>query len=151
MQQLPTNFLNWCKKFSTERACITGLKRHQWPNGFVRPRCAHRKAHVLKRYHLHQCAKCRHKTLVTVGTVFEYIRVPLTKWFAAIYLMSADKGGISALRLSKVIGVSWPTAQSMLRKLRHAMGDRDRRYRLKGLVEVDDALVGGRRGRGASR
>ena len=64
--------------------------------------------------------------------------------------MGADKGGIAALRPLKIIGVSWPTAQLMMRKLRHAAGNRDRRYRLKGLVEVDDALISGKRGRGAA-
>lgn len=67
--------------------------------------------------------------------------------------MASDKGGISALRLAKQIGVSWITAHRMLRKIRIAMGHRDSVYRLHDLVEIDDALVGGRRpgkrGRGA--
>ena len=154
MQQHPTNFMEWCRKYSTERACVAELARHRWPNGFVCPRCGHRKAHVLSRHHLRQCASCRHQTSVTVGTVFENTRLSLTKWFAAIYLMSVDKGGISASRLSKMIGVNWRTARLMLRKLRRVMGDRDLGYSLSGLVEVDDALVGGKqpgkRGRGAS-
>ena len=75
-------------------------------------------------------------------------------WFLAIYLMVCDKDEISALRLPKQIGVSWITAHRMLRKMRHAMPDRDSIYRLGGVVEVDDAFVGGRRsggkcGRGA--
>jgi len=60
--------------------------------------------------------------------------------------MSADKGGISATRLAKMIGVSWRTAQRMLRKLRTAMAARDNNYRLSGLIEVDDAHIGGKRG-----
>src|SRR5699024_11868760 len=91
--------------------------------------------------------------LPTAATVFHRTNIPLPKWFAALYLMAADKGGISALRLSKLIGVSWSTAHFMLRRLRRAMADRDSIYRLSGLIEVDDALVGGRqpgkRGRGA--
>ena len=77
--------------------------------------------------------------------MFDHSKVPLNKWFAAIYLMSADKGGISAQRLSKMIGVQWRTAHRMLRKLRQVMGDRNRAYVLEGLVEADDAYVGGRR------
>jgi len=77
----------------------------------------------------------------------------LTKWFWAIYLAASDKGGISAMRLSKQIGVSWITASRMLRKIRIAMGHRDSLYRLHDLIEIDDAMVGGRRsgkrGRGA--
>ena len=153
MQQLPTNFIDWQKKFARETACIRELERHRWPNGFICPRCGHDQAYRLKYRHLHECKACRRQTSVTAGTVFEHTKLPLTKWFAAIFLMSADKGGISAMRLSKLIGVSWPTAHAMLRKLRQAMGNRDRAYWLDGIVEVDDAYVGGRRagkrGRGA--
>lgn len=153
MQQSPTDFLEWTRKFATEEACLEELARRKWPAGFICPRCGHDRAHVLERRHLRQCAACRHQSSATVGTVFEHTKLPLAKWFAAMYLAAADKGGISALRLSKMIGVSWPTAQSMLRKLRRAMGDRDRAYWLSGLVEADDALVGGKRsgkrGRGA--
>ena len=67
--------------------------------------------------------------------------------------MTSDKGGISAMRLSKLLDVSWPTARTMLQKLRAAMAHRDSLYRLTELVELDDALVAGKRpgkrGRGA--
>jgi len=80
--------------------------------------------------------------------------LPLVKWFWAIYLTATDKGGISALRLSKHIGVSWPTARQVLKKIRIAMADRDSVYRLHNLIEFDDAYVGGKRtgkrGRGAA-
>ena len=55
--------------------------------------------------------------------------------------MSSDKGGISATRLSQMIGVTWRSAQRMLRNLRTAMGDRYEMYRLRGLVEVDDVII----------
>jgi transposase-like protein len=78
----------------------------------------------------------------------------LVKWFWAIYLTAADKGGISALRLAKHIGVSWVTARSILKKIRTAMADRDSDYRLEHLIEFDDAYIGGKRtgkrGRGAA-
>lgn len=153
MKQPAMSFLQWQRKFINDYACQRELARHRWSNGFICPRCGHDRAHVLHRRLLRQCAECRHQVSVTAGTLFEHTKLPLPKWFAAIYLMAADKGGLSALRLSKLIGVSWPTAQSMLRKLRHAMGDRDRAYWLSGLIEVDDAFVGGTRqgkaGRGA--
>ncbi len=80
--------------------------------------------------------------------------IKLAKTFWAFYLVASDKGGISALRLSKHIGVSWPTARRMLKKIRTAMAHRDSIYRLLGnMVELDDTYVGGKkpgkRGRGA--
>ena len=145
MQQLPASFLDWTSQFATEDACLEELARRKWPGGFICPRCRHERAHVLERRCMRQCAACRHQSSPTAGTVFEHTKVPLPKWFAAIHLVGADKGGMSALRLSKMVGVSWPTAQSMLRKLRHAMGDRDRAHWHSGLVEADDAFVAGRR------
>ncbi len=68
-------------------------------------------------------------------------KLPLTKWFWAIYWVATDKGGISALRISKLVGVSWKSAYLLLKKLRTAMGDRDTIYRLSEIVELDDALV----------
>ncbi len=67
------------------------------------------------------------------------------KWFWAIYLVAAEKGGISALRLSKQIGVSWPTARNMLKMIRTAMAHRDSIYRLGNIIEMDDAVVDGKR------
>jgi hypothetical protein len=68
----------------------------------------------------------------------------LTKWFWSIYFLGSDKGSISALRLSKLIEVNWRTARLILSKLRTAMGHRDSLYRLSGVIEIDDALVGGK-------
>ena len=90
---------------------------------------------------------------MTASTLFENTKLPLPKWFAAIYLMSSDKGGISATRLAEMIEVNWRSAQLMLHKLRKAMGDREQAYLLRGLVEIVDAFIGGKRsgkrGRGA--
>ncbi len=153
MKQQPTNFFDWCAKHATEKACQETLARQRWRNGFICPKCGHPRTYQLKCRHLRQCASYQHQVSPIAGTFFEYSKVPLTKLFAANYLMSADKGGISAQRLSKMIGVQWCTAHGMLRKLRQAMGDRDQAYDLSGLVELDDAYIGGhksgKRGRGA--
>lgn len=153
MQQPEMSYFEWTQRFSTREACLEEIARHRWPQGFLCPRCGHDHAHVLARDAKRQCARCRYQVSVTAGTLFHKTHIPLPKWFAAIYLMSADKGGISALRLSKLLGVSWPSAYRMLRLLRLAMRDRDRCYPLSGLIEVDDAFVGGKRpgkrGRGA--
>jgi transposase-like protein len=108
----------------------------------------------LQARHVYECAHCHRHTSVTAGTLFHNTKLPLVKWFWCIYWMSTDKGSISALRLTKLIGVSWITAHRMLRKLRVAMGDQNRLYRLSGVIELDDAFVGGKhpgkRGRGAN-
>ncbi|HYW75498.1 MAG TPA: IS1595 family transposase [Gammaproteobacteria bacterium] len=144
------HLVQWQARFGSEEACAEALEQQRWPNGFQCPKCGHDHGHWLASRKLYQCARCRHQTSVTAGTLFHSSNVSLVKWFLAIYLMACDKGGISALRLSKQIGVSWITAHRMLRKMRHAMADRDSVYRVGGLVELDDALVGGRRPGGKS-
>lgn len=140
------SFLEWTDRFSTQQACLEETARHPWPEGLLCPCCGHDQAYLLNtRAHKRQCARCRYQVPATAGTIFHRTHVPLPQWFAAISLMGADKGGVSAPRLSKRIGVSWSTACPMLRMLRRAMGDRNRSFGLCRLFEVDDALVGGRR------
>lgn len=152
--KMPTiSLVEWQKKFGTERACAKALVKVRWPNGFQCPACGFQKYCFITSRKLYQCSKCRHQVSVTADTLFHATKVPLVKWFWAIYLMASDKGGISALRLSKHIGVSWNSARSMLKKIRTAMAHRDSIYRLQHLIEFDDTYVGGKRagkrGRGA--
>ena len=123
MQQNITNIFELTQKYSTREACLEELNRHRWKNGFNCPNYGHEKSNQLKHLHLHECAKYDRQVLPSAGTVFEYTRLPLPKWFASMYLMGVDKGGISAERLSRMVDVSWPTAYRMLRKLRQSMGN----------------------------
>lgn len=146
------------ERFGTDEACLEHLKQLRWGKNLERfecPDCGHRKGWWLDHRKLVECADCHKQTSVTAGTVFHRIRTPLWKWFWAIYQLAQDKKGIAALELAKQIAVSYGTAWLVLHKLRRAMRDRTQRYTLQGLVEVDEAYVGGRatgtRGRGAEK
>jgi transposase-like protein len=147
------SLLEWQKQFGTERDCNSALARVRWPQGFQCPACGSQKYSFIATRKLYQCSHCRHQVSITADTLFHSTKAPLVKWFWAIYLTASDKGGVSALRLSKHIGVSWMTARNMLRKIRTAMAHRDSIYRLQNLIEFDDTYVGGKRagkrGRGA--
>jgi transposase-like protein len=151
MQQV--SLLDWQKRYYSEHACEKALIKIRWPDGFVCPRCDSMDNSYIKTRKVFQCSQCRLQVSITAGTLFHATNLPLVKWFWAIYLTASDKGGVSALRLAKLIGVSWPTARNMLRKIRIAMADRDSVYRLGKLIEFDDAYIGGKRpgkrGRGA--
>src|SRR5271169_2074535 len=142
-------------RFGDEVLCAEHLTAQRWPNGFVCPRCGGRSRGYMASRCVHECAECGYQSSVTAGTIFHKTRTPLTSWFWAIYRMSQDKKGISALQLSKEIGVSYPTAWLMQHKIRKAMAARDQGYRLQGLIEVDEGYVGGaeqgetQKGRGA--
>ena len=154
MKMPEISLLEWQKRYGTEKACAETLSKYRWPNGFQCPECGHEASYYIAKRRVHQCAKCRHHVSITAGTLFHSTNLPLVKWFWAIYLVASDKGGISALRLSKYIGVSWITARNMLKKIRTAMAHRDSLYRLfDEIIELDDTYVGGKkpgkRGRGA--
>ena len=154
MKARASSFWEWQKHFSDDEACIKEIIQTRWPDGFQCEKCGHNHGWLLHSRPIYECAKCHHQTSVTAGTLFHSTKLALKQWFWAIYWISSDKGSISALRLSKLLGVSWRTASKMLRKLRTAMGHQDSLYRLHGVIELDDALVGGKksgkRGRGAA-
>ena len=144
------------EKFGTEEQCRLHLFRARWPKGFVCPKCGGGERFDIRSRHLFQCKACGRQTSVTAGTVLDKTRTPLTKWFMAIYLMAADKRGVSALALARHIGVAYYTAWTMCHKIRHAMGARDGGRALGGTVEMDEAFFGapeegGKRGRGAEK
>jgi len=136
--------------FGTEAACAEAVHRARWPQGFVCPRC-NGSAHCVISSGgrpLFQCHACRRQTSLTAGTLFGSTKLPLTKWFLAIYLISQAKTGLSALELKRHIGVSYPTAWLVHHKLMTAMTTREAEHRLSGTVQVDDAYLGGERAGG---
>ncbi len=111
------SLLEWQKRFGTEEACAAAIAEYRWPQGFTCPRCSNNSAWYITKRKVYQCSSCRHQVSVTAGTLFHSTNLPLVKWFWAIHIAAVDKSGISALGLSKHIGVSWPTARNMLKKI----------------------------------
>lgn len=131
-------------RFATEDACRAYLSRLRWPDGF-RCRCGTANAWLTARG-LWQCAACGAQTSVTAGTVFQDTRKPLRLWLHAMWWVTGQKTGASALGLQRLLGLgSYETAWGWLHKLRRAM-IRPGRDRLSGRVEVDESFVGGRGG-----
>ena len=151
MEDYPRTLMEFESRFRTEEACLDYLARVRWPDGFVCPNCAGRKAWRTERSLFH-CAECGRQASVTAGTVFQGTRKPLQVWFRAMWWVTSQKNGASAKGLQQSLGLaSYQTAWTWLHKLRRAMV-RPGRDRLSGLVEVDETYVGGREdapGRGA--
>ena len=100
------------------------------------------------------CRACQHYVSVTAGTLFADTHKPLRLWFEAIWHVTSQKYGGSALGLQRILSFgSYRTAWNWLHKLRRAMV-RPGRDRLAGQVEVDEIFIGGerpgKRGRGAA-
>ena len=98
--------------------------------GFRCPKCDRPDHYIVVRgsHKLLQCHGCRHQTSVTAGTALHSTKLPLSRWFLAIYLISQAKSGLSALALKRQLGVSYPTAwlvhhkRSLLSRSRYAGG-----------------------------
>ena len=154
MEDYPRTLPEFEGRFSTEQACRGYLFRLRWPQGFRCPRCGGEKAWPVGPL-LFQCAGCDYKASVTAGTIFQGTRKPLTLWFRAMWWVTSQKNGASALGLQHVLGLgSYETAWTWLHKLRRAMV-RPGRDRLSGRVEVDETYLGGleegTRGRGTTK
>ena len=118
MKAQVTSFWEWQQLYSNDDTCLAELTKLRWPEGFQCPQCGHDHGWLLSSRAVYECSQCHHQCSVTAGTLFHASKVPLTKWFWAIYWVSSDKGSVSALRLTKLLELSWRTANKMLRKLR---------------------------------
>lgn len=140
----PVTFFEFQHKFATEDACFDYLIKARFPDGFQCPRCGGTDHYMIHTRKVFQCKQCRHQTSVTAGTIMHKTRTPLMKWFWAMYLIGSDKGGCSAMRLSKMIKVAYQTAWTMSHKIRTALEDRDTLYNLTINIELDDSWFDGR-------
>jgi transposase-like protein len=144
--------------FTDETEAREWLEARVWANGKTCPHCGNAdqdkitklegKAH---RPGVYQCneVECRQQFTVTVNTVFERSKIPLTKWLAALFLMTASKKGISAHQVHRMLGISYKSTWFMMHRLREAMrvgGLLPPMGEDGGAVEVDETFFGRMKG-----
>jgi hypothetical protein len=136
-------FESW---FPDDEAARRFLVQLRWPHGFVCPTCGGSDSWSTSRG-LWMCRSCGRQTSATAGTIFHRSRYSLRTWFAAMWFVCAQKNGVSALGLQRVLGFgSYETAWAWMHKLRRAMVRPDREL-LGGdgvTVEMDATFLGGR-------
>lgn len=153
MEDYPTTVFELESMFNSEETCREYLAKLRWPEGFRCPRCGHDHAWA-RADGLYECRSCGLQTSVIAGTIFQDTKKPLQLWFRAMWHVTSQKYGANALGVQRVLGLgSYRTAWAWLHKFRRAMV-RPGRDRLSGVVQVDEAFVGGekigKRGRGAA-
>ena len=142
VEDFPHNLAELERRFASNEQCRAYLASLRWPHGWACPRCQNREAWTLSRG-LYRCRQCRYEVSVTAGTIFQDSHLPLTIWFRALWFVTSQKNGASALGLQRVLGLgSYKTAWALLHKLRRAM-IRPGRDRLTGAIEVDETYWGG--------
>lgn len=132
--------------FGTEDACLEFLATKRWGKDQKErycPHCGSYATYAFKNGLLFKCKDCRRQFTVKVGTIFTDSKVPLAKWFLAIYLATSLKKGISSVQLSKYAGVTQKTAWFMLQRIRYAIEHSDGDI-LSGDIEIDETYVGGK-------
>lgn len=150
--EYPKNFREFDRTFANDEACLRFLEQVRWGKEFKCQKCGTDKYWTMATG-LRRCQACRFKNSVKVGAIFESSRLPVKTWFQAIWWITVQKNGVSALNFQKNIGLgSYRTSWLLFHKIRNAMVHADRTL-LQGEVEVDEAFIGGvrsgKRGRGA--
>src|SRR3989344_4013091 len=115
------NLISFTKQFPNEDACIDYLAKLRWDNNPICPICGSTEAYSVPSRHIFKCKDCRNQFSVRKGTIFEESRIPLQKWFYAIYLLTSQKKGISSVRLAEYLGITQKTAWFMLQRIRYAL------------------------------
>jgi transposase-like protein len=154
------NLSKLAKYFSDEDAARELLEQMRWNGNPTCPHCGGLNPYKLTpkatskkpgRKGLWKCSQCRKQFTVTVGTVFEDSRIPISKWLLAIHLLGSSKKGMSSHQVHRNLGVSYKAAWFMMHRLRYAMRSGPLSELMAGVVEVDETYVGARRKRGAKR
>jgi transposase-like protein len=127
-----------------EQAAIDHFRALRWKDGAFCPHCGSAKVYNFSDNRTHKCGDCRQRFSIKVGTIFEDTKIPLRKWFAAIWMLTSHKKGIASTTLAKDIKVTQKTAWFMLHRLRHAASTKSFNAPLAGEVEVDETYVGGK-------
>jgi transposase-like protein len=114
--------------FTDDNAAREAMEAVLWPHGPVCPRCGSldrigKVSGKSARPGLHYCGECKRQFTVTVGTIFERSKVPLSKWWLAVHLLASSKKGISSHQLMRLLGVTYQTAWFMTHRIREAMRD----------------------------
>lgn len=130
------------KAFPTEQSCIDHLEKLSWNGNPVSPfdpeskvyKCANNK---------YRCKNTGKYFNVKTNTIFDNTKIPLQKWFLALYVFSSHKKGISSHQLAKDISVTQKSAWFLLHRLRYAFEHPNFKNTLGNIVEIDECFIGG--------
>lgn len=138
------SILEFQKEFSSEDKCRQYLEQQRWSGTPACPFCGSINVHRFPNGKIFKCREkgCRNKFSVTVGTIYENSKLPLTKWFLATYILSVHSKGISSLQLASWLGCTQKTAWHLNHRIREMLTDKAPEL-LDGIVEVDETYVGG--------
>lgn len=128
--------------FCDEQTCVSHFTESRFRDGEYCPHCQHDKIYKCANGKRYQCAKCKQDFIIKTGTIFGESKLPLRKWYMAVYLLSTTSKGISSVQLAKHLGVTQKTAWFMAHRIRAAKPQNKRQ--LTGTIEADETYIGGK-------
>jgi transposase-like protein len=128
--------------FCDEETCVKHFTAIRFANGEYCPHCGHNEIYKFSNGKRYRCAKCKQDFTIRTGTVFGESKLPLRKWFMAIYLLLTSNKGISSVQLAKQVGVTQKTGWFIDHRIRSAM--KQNKGQLFGRVEADETYIGGK-------
>jgi len=155
------NIFTFTAHFGDEQTCRNHFKSQRDAQGVVCKKCGHTHHYWKKDKWSYECKSCKFRTSLRSGTIMQNSNLPFLVWYRAMFLMSTTKKGFSAKEIQRQLGLKrYEPVWAMVHKLRKAMGDRDAKYTLEGMIEMDEGYftvesseleqAKGKRGRGAA-
>ena len=144
MIQTFNSLLEMMETFSDEQVCIDHLRAIRWAKGAYCPHCGSTKVYHFSDNRTHKCGDCRQRFSIKVGTIFEDTKLPLRKWFMAIWMVTSHTKGIASTQLAKDLQITQKSAWFVLHRLRHAARTKSFNKPLEGMVEADETYIGGK-------
>lgn len=138
------HLIDFFRRFTSDEVCRQHLENVLWRDGRACPKCgvSNDSWKLRTKPGYYQC-KCGHQFSVTANTIFHKTRIPLQKWFAAIFLLADSSKGVSTRKIAEWLGLHYQTAWHMTQRIRALMVDDDDGV-LTGIVELDETYVGGK-------
>lgn len=133
------NIFSFTANFDSEEACRLHFNSERDKIGVTCQRCGHDKHYWIKAVWSYECKSCRGRTSLRSGTIMQSSNLSFMIWYKTMFLMTATKKGFSSKEIQKQLGLKrYEPVWAMVHKLRKAMGNRDARYTLEGMIEMDE-------------
>jgi len=133
------NIFSFAAHFQSEEACRNHFKEERDKLGVVCSKCNHTEHYWIKSRYSYECKSCRSRTSLRSGTIMQSSNLSFMIWYKTMFLMSVTKKGFSTKEIQKQLGLKrYEPVWAMVHKLRKAMGNRDARYTLEGMIEFDE-------------
>lgn len=139
-----TSLFDLFEAFPDEQACLDHLRSIRWRDGEFCPHCGGTRVYHFSDKKTFKCGDCRQRFSIKVGTIFHDTKLPLRKWFMAIWLITNHKKGIASTTLARDLKITQKSAWHVLHRLRHAARTQSFNAPLDQPVETDETYVGGK-------